>query len=371
MRVCDPMLPQLADEFATSVTDLAAVITAFTIAYGMFSLVHGPLGDRRGKLGVIGAAALVAAGGSLACMTAQGPLSLILFRFLTGAACAAIIPLSLAWIGDSVKFDGRQQTLARFASAGIAGLIAGQALGGVFAGTLGWRSAFVVPAVLFLVAGVLVRRSVSQMPAPAPSASPTGVLAGYLDLLRNRWARFLMIAVSFEGGLTFGALAFVPSYLHLRFELPLWHAGLIVAAYGLGGLLFSARARSIIAVLGESRMAILGGLLLGTGFCGTLLAPRWEWVILTCGIAGLGFTMLHNTLQNQATQAHPKARGTAIAGFALCLFLGQSVGVAAAAGIIERAGFGWAFGSLGACLAALGFIVSGRLTRRRLAVGVG
>jgi predicted MFS family arabinose efflux permease len=48
--------------------------------------------------------------------------------------------------------------------------------------------------------------------------------------------------------------------------------------------------------------------------------------------------MLHNTLQTNATQMLPQARGTAVAGFSSALYLGQSVGVALAAPIVDRAG---------------------------------
>ncbi len=48
--------------------------------------------------------------------------------------------------------------------------------------------------------------------------------------------------------------------------------------------------------------------------------------------------MLHNTLQTNATQMMPEARGTAVAGFSSALFLGQSAGVALAAPVVDRAG---------------------------------
>jgi predicted MFS family arabinose efflux permease len=43
---------------------------------------------------------------------------------------------------------------------------------------------------------------------------------------------------------------------------------------------------------------------------------------------GLGYYMLHNTLQTNATQMTPQARGTAVAIFSSALYLGQTLGVA-------------------------------------------
>jgi predicted MFS family arabinose efflux permease len=48
--------------------------------------------------------------------------------------------------------------------------------------------------------------------------------------------------------------------------------------------------------------------------------------------------MIHNTLQTHATQMVPDARGLAVATFASCLFLGQAVGVAAAAPVFDNTG---------------------------------
>ena len=46
--------------------------------------------------------------------------------------------------------------------------------------------------------------------------------------------------------------------------------------------------------------------------------------------------MLHNTLQTNATQMTPEARGTAVAIFSSAIYLGQTLGVAAGALVFDR-----------------------------------
>lgn len=390
MRICDPMLPRLAEEFGGASTDLAIVVTAFAIAYGPFSLVHGPLGDRRGKLLVIRWASLVAAVASVACGLAPSRTALVLARFVVGGACAALIPLSLAWIGDRVDYARRQPVLARFAAASISGLIAGQVLGGVLTDTAGWRTAFIVPAAMFVVAGVLIGREVRRErtaamvpsgesagpPGTAPGMSPGGrarstgadappggALAAYRRLLGNPWARFLILAAMIEGGACFGAIAFVPSFLHERHGVSLWTAGLVVAAFGVGGLVYSALARRLVQGLGEVRLSRLGGALLAAGYLGIALAPDWRLSVLGSLLTGAGLYMLHNGLQTQATQMDPAARGSAIAIFALFLFLGQSAGVALASRAIPLIGYAGTFATSAVVLAVLGLVVGARFAR--------
>lgn len=47
---------------------------------------------------------------------------------------------------------------------------------------------------------------------------------------------------------------------------------------------------------------------------------------------------MHNTLQINATQMAPERRGSAVAAFASCFFLGQSAGVAVGASLLDVAG---------------------------------
>ncbi len=48
--------------------------------------------------------------------------------------------------------------------------------------------------------------------------------------------------------------------------------------------------------------------------------------------------MFHNTLQTKATQMTPEARGTGVAFFTSSLYLGQTLGVATGALVIDRLG---------------------------------
>jgi predicted MFS family arabinose efflux permease len=75
--------------------------------------------------------------------------------------------------------------------------------------------------------------------------------------------------------------------------------------------------------------------------------------------------MLHNTLQINATQMAPERRGAAVAAFASCFFLGQSLGVGIAGRLIDK------FGStqimlIGACgVVAVGINFSRCLRRKQ------
>jgi YNFM family putative membrane transporter len=106
----------------------------------------------------------------------------------------------------------------------------------------------------------------------------------------------------------------------------------------LGGLLYALTVNRLVVALGRARLSFSGALLLSTAFLLLAAAPHWALDGPALALAGLGFYMFHNTLQTEATQMIPEARGIAVALFALSLFLGQATGVGLFGFIFDRLG---------------------------------
>ncbi|MES1265907.1 MAG: MFS transporter, partial [Variovorax sp.] len=121
MRVCDPMLPALAQAFGVGTGRAALTISAYAIAYGLMQLLFGPLGDRYGKRRIIGFAALGCVVGNGVALAAVSLEMLVVARVLAGASAAGIIALVLAWVGDTVPYQDRQAVLARFLTLSLGG----------------------------------------------------------------------------------------------------------------------------------------------------------------------------------------------------------------------------------------------------------
>lgn len=363
MRICDAMLPSLATEFSATTGQAARSISAFALAYGVLQLFYGPLGDRYGKARVVGFATLACTIGSVASAFSSSLDWLIVSRVLTGMAAAGIIPLTMAWIGDSVPYESRQEVLARLLGATVFGMICGQWFGGLLSDLFGWQSPFFVLAVIFLVSGAMLTRKVSAV-AHSESVDADSIVRRVLDVLSQPWARVVLAVTFIEGALAFSALAFIPSHLHAAFHLSMPAAGAIVALYGVGGLLYSRCARRLLGRFGETGLAKLGGVCLGLAFTSVAFAPSWPWALPACLVAGFGFYALHNTLQTNATQMAPAARGTAMSLFACVLFLGQSLGILSAAWMVDRFSSSMAFAASAVGLfllaAAFAFLVGER-----------
>ncbi|MCW5746821.1 MAG: MFS transporter [Alphaproteobacteria bacterium] len=371
VRVSDPLLPQVAASFGTSAGAASAIITAFTLAYGLMQIFYGGAGDRLGKIRLIAVTTLLAAVGSLACALAPSLPALTAARFMTGSVSCAIIPLAFAWIGDVIPYTRRQTVLARFISGATMGMIFGQVAGGVLGDALGWRWVFGVLSGTYLVAGLalLLRLRVdplTRLRTGAPASAATGPLTAWrqtFGLLLDPWVRVILTAVAAEGFLFFGAFAYVGNELRHRFGIDYTVVGLAMTAYGGGGLIFSATVTRLVMLLGERGLARIGGSLLGASFVGLTLAPVLWTAVIAIGVCGLGFFMLHNTLQTHGTQMVPHARGAGVAAFATALFFGQSLGVGIAAPVIDRVGVAPVFLTAAAGLPLVGLMLAARLRR--------
>ena len=341
LRVCDPLLPQIANELGVTIGAAGAVVTAFALSYGLFQIIVGPLGDAQGKLRIVIGGCVWAGVATAACAAVDGLPALTLLRFLAGIGGAAIIPLAIAWLGDVIPYERRQPVLARFASGQITGVVLGQAAGGVLGELVGWRGAMLLLGAAHVCAGAALAYEVRQLKVgvPTPSQARWGEAARAAGaILQRPWARILLGTTLLEGMLMFGAFAYVGAHLHQRFGIGPGVVGVTIAAFGIGGLAYALSAGMLVRTLGQATLLAAGSVLVAAGFILLALTP-WLWLApISVAMIGLGFYMIHNTLQTEATQLAPEARGLSIALFAIVLFGGQSVGVALAGWMLDRWG---------------------------------
>ncbi|MGJ7544258.1 MFS transporter [Variovorax sp. LT1R16] len=368
LRICDAMLPHLAVQFSENLGQVAGAISSFALAYGLLQIFYGPMGDRFGKVRVIGWATLLCTVGSAGAAMAPTLDWLIAWRAASGAAAAGIIPLAMAWVGDNVDYGQRQEVLARFLGATVLGMICGQWLGGLIAATLGWRAAFGLMAMIFLSAGMYAVTQ-ARHDGAAAVRQQASAWSRMSTVLRARWSRVILVTALLEGALVFGVIAFLPTFLHAQHELSTSTAGAITAMFGVGGLVYSRFAGSMLKRLGETGLAKGGGACLAAAFITAAIAPHWPWTIPACFLAGLGFYALHNTLQVHATQMAPAFRGTAVSLFACVLFIGQSMGVALASSLSRRIPLATVIAIAGFGLGMLGWWLAGQISSREREFG--
>jgi predicted MFS family arabinose efflux permease len=369
VRSTDSLLPQIAADLQVSVGATSIVVTAYLLAHGSVQLVIGPIGDRFGKYFCVAIAAAFSTAMVVACGLASSLPNLVAARLACGLATGWIVPFALAFVGDVILYERRQQVLGRFLSGQILGQMFGQAAGGVLGDYFGWRNVFFILAALLATATLglfyeLWRNPITRV-GHASARPGGGFVADYSMVLRSPWAR-TVIAVGFiEAAALFGAFTYVGADLHLRFGVNFALVGLFVGTFAVGGLIHSISVRVLFDRFGPVGLASGGGIVLAVAFVILAAEPHYWMAPIAITLTGLGYYMLHNTLQTNATQMTPQARGTAVAIFSSALYLGQTAEVAAGGVVFDRFTAVPLFLAAAAVLLGLALWFARQLKRRR------
>lgn len=358
LRAVEPMLPQLAQDFGTSVSHAALVITGFGFAYGFGQLLHGGLGDRYGKLRVVTWSLAGASLASLGCGFVDSLSSMLAWRVLTGACASASVMLGIAYVGDVVPVAERQAVIARFVAGSIVGQALGPFTGGIFTDFFGWRATFFFLAGVFAVVAAMLWHGTRPIWHEGPRTSgPFLSLSRYAGILRIAKARTTILCGVAETICFFGVFSFMGAMLKARYDLSFTLIGAILACFGVGGLIYSSAAPWLLRRLGQRRFPPLGGVLCFIGCVSIAFVPWWPIAIPAMTLMSFAYYMLHNTLQVKATEMAPQARGTAVSMFAAGWSLGQATGTAIMGAGVATLGYPPMIAGMGFAFAALGFWV--------------
>ncbi|TPG45472.1 MFS transporter [Roseomonas nepalensis] len=372
-RSLDPILPEIARDFAAATDSVALLASAFALPYALIQPFLGPVGDALGKRRIIALATLLTGLALVACALAPSLGLLFVFRAVAGAAAGGIYPLVIATFGDRVPMEQRQVALSRLLAFSTTGQIAGGVVSGLIHGAVDWRGILGGGAVAVLAMGLVLLRDIRRDPDPPPGKLDAAAAARrYAGIVRLPMARRVYAAVTAEGLLVFGLFPYLAAMLaEWRIGGPL-EAGIAIGAFGAAGVANTFLAGPMLSRLGLSAMQLVAGGIVGAGFVaiagtGWLAAGAPPGVVpVAAGMfaLGLGYFTMHSSLQTRVTEIAPKARGSAVALFAFFFFVGQSLGPLLFGTLLARLGAVPALLVVGAAMVSLGLALS-RVLRSR------
>lgn len=353
-RSLDPVVTMVAGDFHVSVREAALLVSAYGFPYAFTQPILGPMGDAYSKARLIKICLGVLAGSVALAAVAPNFTTLMVSRVIAGIVSGGIFPVGLALIGDRTTIEQRQIAASRFLVASIFGQMFGATVSGVIADLFGWRTVFAVVAVLTALSWVIVYRFLDTRNDKTRPLTLRGAIEGYRVVLANPASLIVFAAVMGEGTFYFCVFPFVGAMLLARGAGGPIAAGIALAGFAVGGLIYGAVVRQMIATLGQWNMIRFGAGMAGIAYLGAAAPLPPVGIALLFMVAGFGFYMMHNTLQTRATELAPSARGSTFALFSAALFLGQGVGPVFAGAVSNAFGFAELFLVTGLFVVALG-----------------
>jgi EmrB/QacA subfamily drug resistance transporter len=144
-------LPGIGNEFALTATFLDWTVTAYFLAAAIFLVPFGRFADIKGRKRIFIIGIIIDAIGSALAVFSPSGLLLVCFRVLQGIGGAMIFGTGVAIISSIFPLEERGKALGINAAAVYIGLSIGPPLGGFLVANFGWRSIFVVDALLGII----------------------------------------------------------------------------------------------------------------------------------------------------------------------------------------------------------------------------
>jgi len=364
IRMVDPLIPEIARDFAARPEDMALLASAFAFPYALGQPILGPLGDAIGKARIIQGCLILLAVALATSALATSPEMLFTARIMAGLAAGGTVPVSIAMVGDRVGIAERQVALSRLLVAMLTGQLTGALGAGIIGDYVGWRPVMWLGTALILTAAIIAslylspRQSVVRKPF-----SLSSIVDGYGLVFQNPRAKICYAAVFIGGICLFGLFPHIATLLEARNAGSIKEAGFVIAGAAIGGVIYAVLVRKILAVLGgQMNMIRAGGIIAGLGLAVCALHVSWPQEMAAFCVLGIGFYMIHNSLQTQATELAPTARGAAVSLHAFFFFMGQACGPPLFAYGFALFGTRATIWIAAGCMAALGLGLASLLT---------
>jgi predicted MFS family arabinose efflux permease len=326
MRSVDPVIPQIASGLNVQPTTAALLSTGFTLPYALIQPVLGALADMFSKTRLIAICMLILGIATLACGLAVNFEMLMTLRIVAGITAGGVFPIALAVAGDHVPVAQRQVAIGRLLFAAMSGNLLGASGAGVIGDLIGWRGVFFATGAIDLIAlGLAIPGFRGMGEAPGRFDLSTFV-PNYRAVFSNPLAKYCFGAVFVEAIFLFGVFPFMAGLLHTEGVTHASVAGVVIAGFGVGGIIYTVTVSRLLIHIGERRLMAGGGMVMA--FCLVVIAQRLPWPAEFANfvLLGFGFYMLHGCVQVYVTELAPSARASATAGHSAFFFLGQATG---------------------------------------------
>ena len=358
--VAQPVLAQIGADLGFPESATGWIVTTGQLGYltGLVLLV--PLGnifDRR-KL-IAGHLLLAAFGMALTAVAVQ--VWLLLAGLALAGLFAVVVQTTVAFAAELSTAAERGRTLGAVTSGVTIGILGARVLAGSLAALWGWRSIYVVFALLLAALIPLVLRLL-------PS-DPRGVQPAYGAVMLSLGRMFrerLFVSRGLIAFFLFASFGTLWSGLTLPLAAEPWQLSTAqIGFFGIAGLAgaLGARRAGQWADAGHSS-AITGGalVLLAASWLASGQASRSLWLVIV-GVIVLDFAVqaVHVSNQHLLVSAYPHRTSSAIGGYMLFYSLGSAVGAAGTTAAYSAAG--WAASSLLGAVFALSALLVWALNR--------
>jgi MFS family permease len=356
LGIIAPLMPIYALDLGATGIWLGMIFSGFSLSRAIFMPLIGRLSDIRGRKKFITGGLLVYSALSLLYLVAFDIFTLVLIRFIHGFASAMIIPIAMAYVGETTKKGHEGESMGTFTIALFLGIGMGPFLGGILYDAFNIAMVFIVMAGLSTFALIT---SFRYLPDVKPSEGDKGKkVLPFREILKNDIVKGLIFFRAGNAMGRGGLMAFLPIFA-ASMGIGSTEVGFLLSVVFLLALLQRYTGR--LADRYSKFNLVLAGSALGAFTIMTIpLAGGFWTLLLICFVIGLTGAISIPAASALAVQIGTKiGMGTSMGIFNTAMSIGMIIAPITLGLVMDAFGVFYIFiaGSLLNLLGALGFFI--------------
>ena len=353
--VVSPLLPFISEAYHISTAMTGWMVTAFAVTYAVFIPFFGWMADKYGRGAFITFGLVLFVISSLLTAFAPSFFWLIVSRILAGLSVASITPVIYAIIGDIAPPNRTGTWLSITVSGHISALWAGAPFGTLLEHFLGWRSVFVVLAIMGVILAVVNFKTWKDKPK---SNSTKNLLEG--NLLRI----FGSVSVTTSWAISMYALyVYLGAALYSENKFSSAEIAMAITFFGIGAVIGSLSGGQLTDRFGEKKISkVTLSFLILILICLGIFFTSSNWIYFFLFLWALVGYSAFTSYKSRLAVEYPNERGIVMAWNMTALYVGITLGSILGGFVISN----WGYTSLPyvcSIAAILSFVLSTQKTK--------
>lgn len=329
-----PLIVNIAEDLDFSVNAAASSVTAYMLAFGVFTILFGPLSDRYGKVFIIHVSTIGTAIFSILGALAYDLPSLIFFRSVNGAFAAGLLPVVLAYLGQAASDKERPEVLTKIMSFGFLGTATATLIGGTIAHLGSWKLVYLTYGIIELVLGLAMLK---MMERDQPISDRVTIISTYKKVLSHKGVLALLPLFVLMGFTVFGIFTYTGQLITERFGYDIFTVGAMLSPFGIG-IIVAGKAMPILRNQLKQYYMPFNGSLIAFALIGLSATEVPVVFCLYLFMFGAGFILFQPVFIAKIQEQIPDMKGSIMSMASFGLFTGGAMGTTLNGFIIQSWG---------------------------------
>jgi len=227
LSIISPILPIIAEDLRVTGVWMGLIFSGFAISRAIVMPIMGRLSDKYGRKIFIASGLLLLAVISLLYLLAHNEYTLTAVRLLNGLAAGMIIPVAMAYAGETAKEGKEGRAMGTFMMMYFLGVGVGPLLGGFLWHLFGMTSVFYVMSGISVIALLLVLPFLPEV--KKPKASKTEEHESFKSIIKHDAVKLILLIGFISAFRQIVLVSFLPSQA-TSFDINVAQVGIIIAA---------------------------------------------------------------------------------------------------------------------------------------------